>query len=66
MFNSIRSYRKINKLHERSLRLCHNDYTSRYFELLSKQDIVNIHIINIQQLMIDIFKCLKGISPPIL
>ena len=66
MFNSIRSYRKINKLHEKSLRLCHNDYTSRYFELLSKQDIVNIHIINIQQLMIEIFKCLKGISPSIM
>ena len=66
MFSSIRSYRKINKLHERSLRLCHNDYTSSYDELLSKQDLVNIHVRNIQQLMIEIFKCLKGISPPIM
>ena len=65
MFSSIRSYRKINKLHERSLRLCHNDYTSSYDELLSKQDLVNIHVRNIQQLMIEIFKFLKGISPPI-
>ena len=65
-FSSIRSYRKISKLHERSLRLCHNDYTSSYDELLSKQDLVNIHIRNIQQLMIEIFKCLKGISPPIM
>ena len=24
--------------------LCHNDYTSSYDELLSKQDLVNIHI----------------------
>ena len=48
MFSSIRSYGKINKLHERSLCLCHNDYTS------------------IQQLMIEISKCLKGISPPII
>ena len=62
-FSSIRSYRKINKLHERSLRLCHNDYTSSYDELSSKQDLANFHIINIQQLMIEIFKCLKGISP---
>ena len=48
MFSSIRSYRKINKLHERSLRLCHNDYTSSYDELLNKQDLVNIHVRNIQ------------------
>ena len=66
MFSSIRSYRKINKLYERSLRLCHNDYTLNYDELLSKQDLVNIHIRNIQPLMIEIFKCLKGISPPII
>ena len=66
MFSSIRSYRKINKPHERSLRLCRNDYTSSYDELLSKLDLVNIHIRNIQQLMIEIFKCLKGISPPIM
>ena len=38
MFSSIRSYKKINKLHERSLRLCHNDYTSSNDKLLSKQD----------------------------
>ena len=43
MFSSIRSYRKINKLHERSLRLCHNGYTSSYDELSSKQVLVNIH-----------------------
>ena len=66
MFSFIRSYRKINKLHERPLRLCHNDYTSSYDELLSKHDLVNIHIRNIQQLMIEIFKCLKGISPTIM
>ena len=66
IFSSIRSFRKISKLHERSLRLCHNDYTSSYDKLLSKQDLVNIHVRNIQQLMIEIFKCLKGISPPIM
>ena len=35
MFNSIRSYRKINILHKSSLRLCHNEYTSNYGELLN-------------------------------
>ena len=59
-------FRKTKKLHERSLYLCDNNYSSSYDELLSKQDLVNIHVRIIQQLMIEIFKCLKGISPPIM
>ena len=61
--SSIRSYRKLKKLHEWSLRLYDNDYMQSYEKLLSKQ--VNIHLKNIQQLMIEIFKCLKGVSPPV-
>ena len=64
MFSSIRSYRKISKLHRMSLRLCHNNYTSSYDELLSKQNLVNIHIRNNQKLMVEILKCLKGLSLP--
>ena len=63
MFTSIRSYRKINKLHERSLGLCQNDYNSSYDNLLGKQSLVNIHLRNIQQLMIEISKCLKSLFP---
>lgn len=55
MFSPIRFYRKIKKLHERYLDVCHSDYASIYDELLSKQDSVNIHIRNIDQLMIEIF-----------
>ena len=50
-----------NQQTERSLQLCHNDYTSSFHELLSKQDLVNIHMRNIQHLMIEIFKCLKDL-----
>ena len=50
----------------RSSCLCHNDYTSSYDELISKQGLVKIYTRNIQQLMIEIFGCLKGISPPIM
>ena len=64
MFSSIRSYRKISKLHRMSLRLCHNNYTSSYDELLSKQNLVNIHIRNNQKLMVEILKCLEGLSLP--
>ena len=63
LFSSIRSYRKINKLLERSFRLCHNDCTSSYDERLSKQGLGNTHIRNIQLLMIEIFKCQRYISP---
>ena len=37
MFSSIRSYHKINKLHERSLQICQNDYTSNYDKQWSKE-----------------------------
>lgn len=43
MFISIRSYRKISKLHNRSLQLCHNDYTSTYDELFSKHGLQYSH-----------------------
>ena len=66
MFSSIRSYRKINKLHEWSLRLCDNDYMQSYENFLSKQDLVNIHLKNTQQLMIENFKCLQGVSPSVI
>ena len=30
----------------------------------SKQGFSNFHVINIQELVIDIFRCVKGLSPP--
>ena len=66
MFASIRSYKKVSKLHKRSFRSCQNDYTSSYDEHLTKQSLVKVRIRNIQQLMIEIFKCLKGLYPSII
>lgn len=66
IFSSIRFHRKINKLHRRSLRLCHNDHTSSYHEMLAKRGLVNIRIKNSQQLMIKIFQFMKGLSPVIM
>ena len=66
MFASIRSYKKVSKLHKRSFRSCQNDYTSSYDEHLTKQSLVKVRIRNIQQLMIEIFKCLKGLYPSIM
>ena len=58
--------KKTTTLPFKSLLLCHNDYALSYNELLSKQGLVNIHIRNIQQLMIEILKCLTGIMNEIL
>ena len=62
LVNFIRSYRKVNKLHERILQLCQNEYNLSYEKRFSKQDLVNIHLRNIHQLMIEIFKSL-GLCP---
>ena len=62
LVNFIRSYRKVNKLHERFLQLCQNEYNLSYEKRFSKQDLVNIHLRNIHQLMIEIFKSL-GLCP---
>ena len=66
MFGSIMSYRKISKLRKRSIRSCQIDYNSNCNKRLSKQGLVNVHLRNIQQLMIRVFKCLKGLYPSIL
>ena len=41
-------------------------YPTSYDKILSKQDLVNIYTGNIRQLIIEIFKCLKCISPPVM
>ena len=66
MLSSIRYCKKINKLRERSFRLCKNNYTWSYDKLLRKQGLVNIHIRKNQKLIIDIFKCLKSLFPAIM
>ena len=54
---------KINKIHERALRLIYNDYTSEYQQLLSKDKSVTFHQRNLQHLCIEIFKTKMGLNP---
>ena len=56
---------KIDRLHERSLRIVYSDKTSDFSELLEKDGFVSIHCQNIQQLAIEIFKVAKGLCPEI-
>ena len=57
---------KINRIHERALRITYKDKSSTFQELLEKDNSVSIHHRNIQKLAIEIYKVLHGFSPPIL
>ena len=56
---------KIDRLHERSLRIVYSDKTSDFSELLEKDGSVSIHYQNIRQLAIEMFKVSKGLCPEI-
>ena len=62
MFCSPKSNDKINRLHERSLRIVNNDFESLYEELLSKCNSFSIHGQNIHRLAIEIYKVANGLS----
>ena len=56
---------KINKLHERCLRIVYNDKKSSFKELLETDKSVPIHIKNLQVLATEMFMVYRNISPPI-
>ena len=56
---------KINRLHERWLRIIYSDKKSSLVELLDKDESVSIHHQNIQKLGIEMFKVLNGENPQI-
>ena len=55
--------RKINRLHERCLRIMYNDKQSSFIELLKKDNSVSIHQRKLQVLAIEMFKVSNGLSP---
>ena len=57
---------KINRLHERCLRLVYKNKTSTFKELLEKDSSVSIHYRNIQALPIEIDKVANKMSPEIM
>ena len=57
---------KINRLHERCLRIIYNDKTSTFKELLEKDNSVSIHYRNIQALAVEMYKVANGMSPEIM
>ena len=57
---------KINRLHERCLRIVHSDKTSSFEKLLEKDGSVTIHTRNLQTLATEMFKVYKNLPPPII
>ena len=54
---------KINRIHERTLRLIYRDYTSEFKQLLLEDKSVTFHQKNRQTLAIEIFKTKNGLNP---
>ena len=57
---------KINRLHERCLRIVCNDKQSSFNELLEKDGSVSIHMRNIQIPTSEMYKLVNNLSPPII
>ena len=63
MFHSRTLNDKINKLHERALRLVYKDDNLTFQQLLEKDKSVTIHERNIQKLAIEMYKVKNNLSP---
>ena len=50
---------QIDRVHKRALRILLGDYTSSFDELLQKIDDTRVHVKNLRNLMVEIYKCLS-------
>lgn len=66
MCHSRANHSKINRLHERCLRIISSDKTSSIEALFEKDGYVSIHSRNLQLLAIEMYKGSKDHSPPII
>ena len=66
MIHNTKLNKKINKVHERALRIVYGDHKTKFSELLNIDKSVTIHQRNFQYLLIEIYKVKKGISPTII
>ena len=66
MCHSCTNNNKINRPHERCLRIVYNDKQSSLNELLEKDGSFSIHMRNIQILDTEMYKLINNLSPPIM
>ena len=63
MFHSRLLNNRINKLHERALRIVYNDHVSSFRELLHRDKSFSIHERNLQKLATEMYKVKNKLSP---
>ena len=63
MFCSRRLNHKINKLHERALRLIYKDKSLTFKQLIEKENSFTIHQRNLQKLAIEMYKVKHNLCP---
>ena len=66
MLHSRSLNKRINKIHERALRLVYKDDISSFEELLTRDNSFTIHERNIQTLAIELYKIVNRLSPKIM
>ena len=66
MFHSRQLNNRINRLHERALRIVYKDNASSFEELLTKDESFTVHDRNIQTLAIELYKVAYHLSPKIM
>ena len=64
MFCSCTMNKKINRIHERALRIVYQDYESSFEDLLKRDNSLTFHNRNIHQVAIEMFKVKNDLSPP--
>ena len=62
MFHSRELNNRINRIHERALRLVYQDNSLSFAQLLEKDNSVIIHQINLQVLATEVFKLKNGLA----
>ena len=66
MFRSRKLNSRVNRLHERALRIVYQDYASSFTELLEKDNSTTIHNRNIQLPATELFKVKNELSSPLM
>ena len=64
MFHSRKLNNRINRIHERALRIAFKDYVSSFENLLQQDKSFTIHEKNLQRLVTEMFKTKNNLSPP--
>ena len=63
MFHDRRINNKVNKIHERALRIAYRDSHSCFESLLERNNSVSLHQKNLQLLLVEIFKTKENLNP---